>query len=140
MTQLDEQIEENEVECLTARWLADFLGIPRGRVYRAIGHIGGAPIGMKGGVALFDSDTIIMLAEFLYHQSLFKNHAGRMPRGGLERLRHHLGYAEPPQPQGRRPARSRDPARDRRTAEAEKMREEYDRKRYPNLYEDEPSA
>ncbi|MCZ6574764.1 MAG: hypothetical protein O7C98_16550 [Planctomycetota bacterium] len=140
MTQLDKQLEEIGLETYSIRWLADFLDIPRGRLYRAAQSMGPTAIGHNGRAAVYDGDTIVGLAEFLYGEARFNSWAGRLPRDGLERLRHHLGYVEEPQPQGRRPARSRDPARDRRTAEAEKMREEYDRKRYPSLYEDEPSA
>ena len=93
MAQLDEQLEEIGLECLTARWLADFLEIPRGRVYRAVQLMGAESIGHTGRAAIYDADTIIGLASFLYGQGRFSSHTGRLPKGGLERLKRQLDGA-----------------------------------------------
>ena len=98
MTQLDEQLEEIGLESLSPRWLADFLEIPRGRVYRAVEHIGAESIGRKGRTATYGVDTIIELAKFLYGQARFSNHTGRLPKDGLGRLKHRLGREEEPEP------------------------------------------
>ena len=89
---MDQQLEKT---AFTARWLADFLEVPRGRIYRVINEYGAAPIGRKGQAAVYDAKTIVRLAECLQGHNRFNSWSrGGVSDNKIERLKDHLDYVE----------------------------------------------